>query len=185
MRKAENLDFSRNFRLLGYVPGRIRTAGLPLRRSPDHCQSKSCSVHTRHAVKAFLLLFKSFLFTIVQIVSGQLLSASVNPEQPVDISRILAAANKRCSAYCQRLPKGSATMPALAGMIYNIQLIRFTIYTIPCNGQFVYVFSTTSFLSYKLIFSIISFLPKILSNPIFSNKRFAFSLVPGSHSVYQ
>ena len=100
-------------------------------------------------------------FTTVQIVSGQLLSATVNPEQPVDISRILAAANKRCSAYCQRLPKGSATMPALAGMIYNIQLIRFTIYTIPCNGQFVYVFSTTSFLSYKLIFSIISFLPKI------------------------
>ena len=70
-------------------------------------------------------------FTTVQIVSGQLLSATVNPEQPVDISRILAAANKRCSAYCQRLPKGSATMPALAGMIYNIQLIRFTIYTIP------------------------------------------------------
>src|SRR5699024_9575039 len=91
-------------------------------------------------------------FTTVQIVSGQLLSATVNPEQPVDISRILAAANKRCSAYCQRLPKGSATMPVLAGMIYNIQLIRFTIYTIPCNGQFVYVFSTTSFLSYKLIF---------------------------------
>ena len=116
-------------------------------------------------------------FTTVQIVSGQLLSASVNPEQSVDISRILAAANKRCSAYCQRLPKGSATMPVLAGMIYNIQLIRFTIYTIPCNGQFVYVFSTTSFLSYELIFPIISFLPKILSNPIFSNRRFAFSLV--------
>ena len=33
MKEAENLDFSRNFRLLGYVPGRIRTAGLPLRRS--------------------------------------------------------------------------------------------------------------------------------------------------------
>ena len=180
MKEAEILNLSRNFRPLIYVPGVIRTPDLPLRRSPDHCQSKSCSVHTRHAVKAFLSIF-----TIVQIVSGQLLSASVNPEQPVDISRILAAANKRCSAYCQRLPKGSATMPALAGMIYNIQLIRFTIYTIPCNGQFVYVFSTTSFLSYKLIFSIISFLPKILSNPIFSNKRFAFSLVPGSHSVYQ
>ena len=116
-------------------------------------------------------------FTTVQIVSGQLLSASVTSEQPVNISRILAAANKRCSAYCQRLPKGSATMPVLAGMIYNIQLIRFTIYTIPCNGQFVYVFSTTSFLSYELIFPIISFLPKILSNPIFSNRRFAFSLV--------
>ena len=89
-------------------------------------------------------------FTTVQIVSGQLLSATVNPEQPVDISRILAAANKRCSAYCQRLPKGSATMPVLAGMIYNIQLIRFTIYTIPCNSRFVYVFSTTAFL-YRLL----------------------------------
>ena len=31
MRKAENLDFSRNFRLLGYVPEVIRTPGLPLR----------------------------------------------------------------------------------------------------------------------------------------------------------
>ena len=93
-------------------------------------------------------------FTTVQIVSGQLLSATVNPEQPVDISRILAAANKRCSAYCHRLPKGSATMPALAGMIYNIQLIRFTIYTIPCNGRFVYDFSTTVFL-YRLLFAII------------------------------
>ena len=67
IREAENLDIiSRNFRLLGYVPGRIRTAGLPLRRSPDHCQSKSCSVHTRHAVKAFLLLFKSFLVNCCQ-----------------------------------------------------------------------------------------------------------------------
>ena len=73
-------------------------------------------------------------------------------EQPVNISRLLATANKRCPHYCQWLPTGSATMPVLAGMIYNIQLIRFTIYTIPCNGQFVYVFSTTSFLSYKLIF---------------------------------
>lgn len=47
-------------------------------------------------------------FSIIQIVSGQLLSASVNPEQPVNISRILAAANKRCSYYCQWLPTGSA-----------------------------------------------------------------------------
>src|SRR5699024_5521334 len=100
----------------------------------------------------------------VQIVSGQLLSASVNPEQSVDISRILAAANKRCSAYCQRLPKGSATMPVLAGMIYNIQLIRFTIYTIPCNGQFVYFFSPTSFLSNKLIFPIIFFSKNLIKS---------------------
>ena len=68
-------------------------------------------------------------FTTVQIVSGQLLSATVNPEQPVDISRILAAANKRCSAYCQRLPKGSATMPALSrnDIQYSIDQIYYPI----------------------------------------------------------
>ena len=34
MEEAENLDFSRNFRLPGYVPSAIRTRGLSLRRSP-------------------------------------------------------------------------------------------------------------------------------------------------------
>ena len=32
MKEAETLDFSRNFRLLFYVPEVIRTPGLPLRR---------------------------------------------------------------------------------------------------------------------------------------------------------
>lgn len=45
-------------------------------------------------------------------------------------------------------------MPTLAGMIYNIQLIRFTIHTIPCNGQFIYDFSTMAFL-YRLLLAII------------------------------
>ena len=31
MKEAENLDFSRNFRLPGYVPSAIRTRGLSLR----------------------------------------------------------------------------------------------------------------------------------------------------------
>ena len=35
MKEAETLDFSRNFRLLGYVPEVIRTPDLPLRSSPQ------------------------------------------------------------------------------------------------------------------------------------------------------
>ena len=96
-------------------------------------------------------------FTTVQIVSGQLLSATVNPEQPVDISRILAAANKRCSAYCQRLPKGSATMPVLAGMIYNIQLIRFTIYTIPVSYTHLIPFKLSSIIEDSILISSYNF----------------------------
>ncbi len=72
MEEAENLDFSRNFRLPGYVPSAIRTRGLSLRRSPDHCQSKSCSVHAGHAFSttSFLVFFPS-LSPDITIFSGE------------------------------------------------------------------------------------------------------------------
>ena len=66
IKEAEILNLSRNFRPLIYVPEVIRTPDLPLRRSPDHCQSESCPVPSRHAIKAFSLLFKSFLVNCCQ-----------------------------------------------------------------------------------------------------------------------
>ena len=51
----ETLDFTGFSGGVFGVPEVIRTPDLPLRRFPDHCQSKSCPVHARHAIKAFFL----------------------------------------------------------------------------------------------------------------------------------
>ena len=90
-------------RLLCYVPGRIRTAGLPLRRIEHAFSSPLICVNPSQT--------KSRIKSTFESISVNLNIISVSLRQPVNISKMFATANNSVEGHCQWPGIRSAIMP--------------------------------------------------------------------------